>query len=95
MRHFLKQQYCEPLLCDGGNKVTLWLTPRLTAIGEDLRSRCANTSRLGRETPSGSPDACGGKPSRSTGLTSKERWFTTPNQREVYNVSFWTFERWN
>ncbi len=26
--------------------------------------------RLGRETPSGSPDACCGRPSRSTGLTS-------------------------
>ncbi|MBP5975545.1 hypothetical protein HW132_23110 [Brasilonema sp. CT11] len=59
----------------------LWLTPRLTAIGEDLRSRCANASAYGgasTEARSVALCAIGGfpdrgiwrwKPSCSAGLT--------------------------
>ncbi len=53
-------------------RVCLWLTPRLSPNG----TPSVNTSRLRRETPSGSPVACGGKPSFSTGLTACSAGFT-------------------
>ncbi|MBW4624859.1 MAG: hypothetical protein KME49_04955 [Brasilonema octagenarum HA4186-MV1] len=56
------------------SEVLMPAASRKASTEETSRSRHnggnPNARSLCRETPSGSPDACGGRPSRSTGLTS-------------------------
>jgi hypothetical protein len=53
------------------------------------RAQSAYASRLRRETPSGSPVACGGKPSFSTGLTACSAGLAASEEGNFGVASHW------